>query len=149
MNQGNRVLMGYRIACIVAIVGVFCPWASYSASSNFGSAGSMSLSGGSSFWGILTLLSAIAGGVLSLIGPISILKEKTKMGMSGIGGLIVIFSLIGMATASSRIAGAQNLSISGIDGLRASSSVGAGFGVYLTLLSGAACAVCGFINRWE
>lgn len=149
LNPKNRLVLGYRIGLAVAFIAVFLPWAQASGSSsimgNVHSA-SASVSGINTTWGMLTILVALGGAVLSFLNPAAILKDKATLGMAAVGVVIVLLAIIGMATAASHFG--KGVNFADAYGNQASSSAGAGFGIYLTLIAGLATGGLGFVNKW-
>jgi hypothetical protein len=150
LDTKNRLLLGYRIALVIAAIATFLPWAQASGSASFMGnveSASASLSGMSTTWGMLTLLVALGGTILTFLKPTAILQDKANIGMAAIGGLVVLFALIGMATAASHFGSGVNYA--DVYGNRVSNSAGAGIGVYLTLAAGVVSGGIGFVNRWD
>lgn len=150
LNLENRILLGYRLALVGAAIAAFLPWAQASGSASLMgkvSSGAASISGMNTTWGMIALLVALGGIVFTFVDPAAILKDKVKHGMAGVGGLLVLLAIIAMSTAASHFGKGMNYDDS--YGNQISSSAGAGFGVYLTLVCGLASGAFGFINKWE
>ncbi len=154
--DNKKLVLAYRITLGVAILTAFLPWVSATGSASVApipgfsaggsSSASASLTGMGTFCGWLVLLVGIGGEVFSFLNPAKILQEKAKFAMAGIGALIVVLALIGIATAGSYFGGSESR---GNVYAHASRTVGAAFGVYFTLLLGIACAVLGFMSKWD
>lgn len=128
----------YRCLLLTAIVAVFCPWIGASTSSSFGSY-STSIAGISLGWGILALVAAMCGGVSSFIDKNSIPAELRWLPV-GIGVAVALFPLIARFSMIT-------VTMSGnFGGLSSLASTGAQFGLWLTLLSGAAATVAAYLS---
>lgn len=150
LDSKKRLLLGYRISLAVAAIAAFLPWAQASGSASFMGkveSASASVGGMDTTTGMLVLLAALCGIVLTFVKPTTFLKEKTNMGMAAVGGIIVLLAVIGFATAASHFGSRTNYRDD--YGNRASSSAGAGIGVYLALIAGMASGGLGFVNKWD
>ena len=147
----KKLIIGYWAAMGLAFLAVFFPWASVSVSINMpglmNESHSESTAGFRVLWGWLTLLSALAGIGLSLIGPAKILREKTRWVMLGISGAIVLWALINFIAVHSQ----RGPSASDMAGMGAAVkySISAGFGTWLALLAGLASAGAAYLLNWE
>lgn len=152
LNLDNRILLGYRLCLVVAIIAAFLPWSQARATQTIMGkvdSASVSISGMDTTWGMITLLVAGAGCVLSFVKPAAMMKDKVKLGMGGVGGMIALLALIGMATAASHFGKGEGMNYADHYGNRATASAGAGFGVYLALVVGIASGALGFVNKWD
>jgi hypothetical protein len=161
LNLDNRVLLGYRIGLVVAAIAVFLPWAQCTFSGTVKDntmSQSISLAGTQTTCGMIALLATGAGFVLSFLQPA--LKDKAKLVMGGLGGIIVLVAIYGIITAVDQL-----LARSGIPenlrkqilmsagthedafGNEFSSSAGAAFGVYGTLVGGVVSTALGFMPQ--
>jgi hypothetical protein len=150
LDTKNRLLLGYRIALAMAAISAFLPWAQASGSASFMgnvNSASASVGGMSTTWGMLTLLVALGGIFFTFLKPATILKEKTTIGMAAVGGVIALLAIIGMATSASHFGSGVNYADA--YGNQASSSAGAGIGIYIALIAGAVSGVLGFVNKWD
>ena len=120
MDPKNRLLLGYRIALVVAAIAAILPWAQLLGSSE---------SGLKTPWGLLTLLVALGGVVFTFVNPVAILKDKVRIGMAAVGGVIALLAVIGMAAVPTLCS--------------------PGPGVYLALVAGLAAGGLGFVNKWD
>jgi hypothetical protein len=137
LDTKNRLLLGYRIALAMAAISAFLPWAQASGSASFMgnvNSASASVGGMSTTWGMLTLLVALGGIFFTFLKPATILKEKTTIGMAAVGGVIALLAIIGMATSASHFGSGVNYADA--YGNQASSSAGAGIGIYIALIAG-------------
>lgn len=151
MMDEKKLIIGYWAAMGLAVIAVFLPWASVSVSINMpglmSESHSDSASGFRVIWGWLTLLTALAGAGLSLIGPAKILREKTRWVMLGIGGAIVLWSLINFIAVHSH-GGPSSTDLAGMGGAM-KFSISGGLGTWLALLAGLAAAAAAYLLNWE
>ena len=143
-------LLAYRIALVLAAVVVFLPWVVASGSVSFmghQSSGTSTLANGiQTTWGVLCLLCAIAGMGFTFFEPAKILKDKVKLGMAAIGGVIAILAIIGITNGASGFQGGGNFSSGDAS---VSSNIYAGVGAYLAIVAGVAAGVIGYRADWN
>jgi hypothetical protein len=170
LDTNTKLLWAYRGVVALALLSTLLPWVTVSGSSSFRGAdmqrdfsavglgggmpqmsnqsvsGSVSVGGLSTVWGDLVLLVAIGGIVLSFIGPYTLLQDKDKMAMAGIGGVLLLLAVIMLMTAGGYAKGSANVQTQ-YGGASASAAVG--FGVYLCLLASVATSALGFVVDWR
>ncbi len=149
LDPKNRVLMGYRIGFVLAIISTLMSWANGAGSASgggFSFSGSASMMGLESLWGVLVALIAGAGLFFSFRKPLKFLKDDARYSMASFGAMIVLCAMIGMFMASSAFAG--NNSFSSSFG-NSSSSAKAGAGVFLAIVSGIVISIMGYIQNWD
>lgn len=147
----KKLTIGYWAAMGLAVVAVFLPWASVSVSLNMpgliSESHSDSAAGFRVLWGWLTLLTALAGAGLSLIGPAKVLREKARWVMLGIGGAIVLWALINFIAVHSH-SGPSASDMAGMGGAM-KYSISGGLGTWLALLAGLAAVGAAYLLNWE
>jgi hypothetical protein len=143
--DNKNLTFGYIGAMAVALIAVFLPWVSISLNiPNMPSGmGSGSAAGFHCLQGVLTLLCALAGGGLCAIGPRRFIGANTKWVMTGIGGAIVILTVINFLVVHNS---AETKDISALSG--GSISISAGLGTWLALIAGIAGAALGWMIDW-
>jgi uncharacterized membrane protein len=148
----SKLIWGYRGAAALVVIAVLCPWATSSGASSMvggwqNASYSASISGTETTWGVLALLVAAAGGVLSLLSPARFLKDKTKLTMAAVGVVVLVLAITIWIKWSSNMSGGHDYSDT--YGNYSKHSEGMAFGFYLTLLGGAVLGALGFLNDWE
>lgn len=143
--DNKNMTFGYIGAMAVAFIAVFLPWVSISLNipNMPAGMGSGSAAGFHSLQGVLTLLCALAGGALCIIGPRKFIGANTKWVMTGIGGAIVLWAIINFLVVHNS---SETKDVAALSG--GAISVSAGLGTWLALIAGIAGAALGWMIDW-
>jgi hypothetical protein len=159
LNQKIKMSLVYKIGLLIALISLCLPWVTASSkgtmasipgyTKGFSSSISVSLMGFNLSYGIIVLILCLIGGVLSLVPPDLLLKEKTKFAAAGIGALVMLFAFLSIFYLPPGMIGMAGNYSSSSPYASAESTVGPGFGIYTALISGLTLVLAGFFANWE
>jgi hypothetical protein len=149
---GHRAKLAwvYRGALALALVGCTLTWMQVSYASSFmdqSASFAIGISGTSTSGGMFALIVCLAGIVLSFVNLAALLGRKARLVLASVGLLVVVCSLYVMCGG-----GFHSPLMSGnfndFSGNYAKFGASATFGLYMTLVSGAAAALAGLATNW-
>jgi hypothetical protein len=152
LDPKNRLLVGYRAVLSIAALSVLLPWCrptvepiSQDQATAAAAIGYVSINGLGLVWGVIALLAAAGGLLISFVGPAKLLKDNAKLCMAGFGATVLLAALIAVGAP-----GQYHLQTPrGMMPLAVDFVATAGIGAYIALFCGAASGLLGWINTWN